>query len=784
MQHLQDHPPRQSTCTMTTHCKICNAESHPFGNAQMLNKYDVAYFRCSECGFVQTEQPYWLDEAYSSAIANLDVGIVTRNLGLHDHVQSVISHYFNPDAAYLDYGGGCGLFVRLMRDAGFDFYWYDKFCENVLAQGFAGELQAKKYELVTAFELFEHLVDPLSEIKQLIELGGSLLFSTELLPDNAPKPNEWWYYVPATGQHISIYTLAALERFAEQLGCNLYSDGRSLHLFSRREFPKDILLTTHQPLTRRPSLITQDFQRVSNLSNQIDSIDDPDEIAGEMVAEEIPKDIQKSKIVIDGVFFQLYRTGIARVWNSLLEQWANDDFRANIIILDREQTAPRIAGIDYRLIPKFSYEAIEADQAMLQEICDAENADLFISTYYTTPITTPSIFMGYDMIPEVLGADLTNPMWQSKHHAIKHAIGYITISEHTAHDLKRFFPELDAQRVIPALCGVAEYFYPPSQYELLRFRDRYNLQKPYFIVSGPSFGYKNMGLFLEGLAQLHSRYGFEVVCTGSSGLEFSSQARKVLPDVVFHSLFLEDDELRCAYGGAIALVYPSKYEGFGLPVVEAMKCGCPVITCANASIPEVGGNAVMYIPDDDTTLMANALLEVQKPNVRQAMIAQGCEQAKQFNWATMAEQVKAVLLEYSAPHYGKSQSNLQCIWVNIDWAEGEEAVQHHFIHLFQALLSSPEAEQYELLIDATTVESSTADEYVMGALMQLLMSDFEALTEPALNFVTSVKDKQAILHNDAISKIDLANRQTYQDIFTATNYPNDSILGLDLATAN
>ena len=103
--------------------------------------------------------------------------------------------------------------------------------------------------------------------------------------------------------------------------------------------------------------------------------------------------------------------------------------------------------------------------------------------------------------------------------------------------------------------------------------------------------------------------------------------------------------MRIAYSGAIALVYPSKYEGFGLPVLEAMTCGCPVITCPNGSIPEVGGEAVLYVDSDDVNELIGRLSDVQKSEVRQSLIAAGLEQAKKFSWSSMAEKVSAALLE-------------------------------------------------------------------------------------------------------------------------------------------
>src|SRR5437764_1504467 len=103
-------------------CNICEHDSRPFATAKLLHQYDVQYYRCVECGFVQTETPYWIDEAYTDPINESDVGLVSRNISFSRVTSFVISAFFDADARFMDYGGGYGLFVRLMRDMGFDFY--------------------------------------------------------------------------------------------------------------------------------------------------------------------------------------------------------------------------------------------------------------------------------------------------------------------------------------------------------------------------------------------------------------------------------------------------------------------------------------------------------------------------------------------------------------------------------------------------------------------------------------------------------------------------------------
>jgi hypothetical protein len=108
---------------------------------------------------------------------------------------------------------------------------------------------------------------------------------------------------------------------------------------------------------------------------------------------------------------------------------------------------------------------------------------------------------------------------------------------------------------------------------------------------------------------------------------------------------LDDAQLRAAYTGAVALIYPSRYEGFGLPVAEAMACGCPVITCPGSSLGEVGADAPIYIQPDDIAAMRAALDQVLGEGKRADMIARGLKQAAVLNWPAAAARYADALCE-------------------------------------------------------------------------------------------------------------------------------------------
>ncbi len=186
---------------------------------------------------MQTEEPYWLEEAYSSAITGLDIGLLHRNVNLTPVTISLISNAFNKRGKFIDYGGGYGVFTRMMRDKGFNFYRQDVYCENLFAKHFdvSDTNNHGKFELLTAFEVFEHLSDPNAELKKMLEYSDSIFFSTEICPAVINDVNQWWYFIPTTGQHISFYSLAALHILAKRNNLNYYTNGRNLHLFTTKK---------------------------------------------------------------------------------------------------------------------------------------------------------------------------------------------------------------------------------------------------------------------------------------------------------------------------------------------------------------------------------------------------------------------------------------------------------------------------------------------------------------------------------------------------------------------
>lgn len=216
-----------------TACPVCETDLHFFAPARVLGHVPAFYMLCPRCGVVALPNPTWLDEAYSDAISSLDVGLLSRCTRLARFTAQVIRAQRLSGGVFLDWAGGYGTLTRLMRDRGYDFRHDDPLCANIFARGHEAGPEPASYALATAFEVFEHLPDPADALQSIASSTDFLLFTTYLLPAPTPRPGQWWYYTPESGQHITFYTLRSLALLADRLGFQLLSDGVSRHLFCR-----------------------------------------------------------------------------------------------------------------------------------------------------------------------------------------------------------------------------------------------------------------------------------------------------------------------------------------------------------------------------------------------------------------------------------------------------------------------------------------------------------------------------------------------------------------------
>ena len=216
-------------------CKICTSSTELIFSAELMNKYQVSYFYCKNCGFLSTEEPYWLDEVYSSPISKFDTGHIQRNINISEKLTILTAVFFNGNNNFVDYAGGNGILVRMMRDIGLNYFWEDKYATNLFASGFElNKNVVEKVEAVSVIECFEHFVEPLKEIEKMLLISKNIIFTTELLPAPLPTPNEWWYYTLKRGGHISFFSEKTLKYIANKYELHYFHLG-GMHILTENK---------------------------------------------------------------------------------------------------------------------------------------------------------------------------------------------------------------------------------------------------------------------------------------------------------------------------------------------------------------------------------------------------------------------------------------------------------------------------------------------------------------------------------------------------------------------
>jgi hypothetical protein len=201
-------------------CRLCSGELRSRFSAQVLRRYAVEYFCCVTCGSLQTEPPYWLEEAYEHNLALLDSGAAQRSLSNLSASYAVARLLGLRDL--IDFGGGDGLLCRLLRDYGLNCFLEDKFANASYSRAFTRP-NFQTPEMLLAFEVLEHFADPQNDLSALFQRNPrALLVSTVAY---AMQDAGWWYLAPETGQHVFFYSQTAMRMIAKAWGFELIGQG-------------------------------------------------------------------------------------------------------------------------------------------------------------------------------------------------------------------------------------------------------------------------------------------------------------------------------------------------------------------------------------------------------------------------------------------------------------------------------------------------------------------------------------------------------------------------------
>lgn len=282
----------------------------------------------------------------------------------------------------------------------------------------------------------------------------------------------------------------------------------------------------------------------------------------------------------------------------------------------------------------------------------------FTPTHYAprfSPVPTVMSIMdlSYLYFPELFNKGDLYKLRNWTEYSVKQATKILTISNASRNDIIKEYkvPEAD---VVTTHLGIKEpVSLEPHVYSMNELKAKYGIADNYFLFVGTLQPRKNIVRLIEAFAKVHKKdHNLQLVIVGRRGWMYEeileAPEKYGVTDAVKFLENIGDDELPMFYKNAIAYVLPSLYEGFGLPVLEAMQYDCPVITSKISSLPEAGGDAALYVNPKDASDIAEKMEKLLNHEAaRKELIAKGREQVKKFSWDKTAKETLAVLEEVS-----------------------------------------------------------------------------------------------------------------------------------------
>lgn len=337
---------------------------------------------------------------------------------------------------------------------------------------------------------------------------------------------------------------------------------------------------------------------------------------------------------LDGIIFSLQKSGgisvyFAEIINRIIN--SGDEFQCEI-----HQSNDVIN--DYEIKLEVSKSKFPIFISRYFDVDIPRTVSVFHSTYYRIPSRKKRknckvITTVHDFTYEMFGKGLSKFIHsQQKRRAILNSDVIICISESTKNDMLKFIPKSKDKDIIVVPNGVSDDFYISD--------DISGNNKRTVVFVGSRAGYKNFISLVRALDK--TNYFLDIV----GGGELSKKERDFLEEKIpgrYHKFgFVSNLELNKIYNRAFCLVYPSLYEGFGIPPLEAMKAGCPVIASNTSSLPEVCGDAAILIDNIDSDKINSALDKLKDDNIRSEFVKKGLIQSKKYSWQLTYEKIISI----------------------------------------------------------------------------------------------------------------------------------------------
>jgi len=360
------------------------------------------------------------------------------------------------------------------------------------------------------------------------------------------------------------------------------------------------------------------------------------------------------RVGIEGRTLQGKRFGVARYLVNLLGNLIQIDHDNEYLVYLSSEIEPlgfNRSNLDFRIIrmrPSILWRHLRLPLAMR-----GDGIDLHFSPSYMVPLieSCPSIVVVHDLTfkvhPEWFSADrrflFDDIFWRQ----VKHADRIITVSEHSKKDIVEYLG-VDPQRVVVIQEAADERFRPvEDERDLKDIRGKLALSEGFILTVGAVHTRRNLERLIEATAKASRDFGIEPMlfilgtpASFSPTVDIPGTALRCgIQDKVIHRQYISDEDLVLLYNACGLFAYPSLYEGFGLPVIEAMACGTPVVCSNTTSLPEVAGQAVIYFDPTSVEEMADAIGRVLTDrDLSEELGRKGRERAGTFSWRRAAEE--------------------------------------------------------------------------------------------------------------------------------------------------
>jgi len=279
--------------------------------------------------------------------------------------------------------------------------------------------------------------------------------------------------------------------------------------------------------------------------------------------------------------------------------------------------------------------------------------DVFFSPSHYAPRFSPvptiiSVMdLSYVYFPELFQKKDLMQLRSWTAYSIKNAKKVLTISNSSKNDIIKEY-NIPSNKVVVTHLGIKKAInLSPHIYSMNELKTKYGLSNNFVLFVGTLQPRKNISRLIEAFSKVKD---LDLVIIGRKGWLYEdileTPKKLGIEDRVKFLENIGDDELPLFYKNAIMFVFPSLYEGFGLPVLEAMKYGCPVITSNVSSLPEAGGDAVLYVNPEDVDDIVRKMKElVNDKKLREKLVKKGYDQVKKFSWEKTARETLKVLEE-------------------------------------------------------------------------------------------------------------------------------------------